>query len=66
MHIGRAQVSLIKRKKNSVWWKKPNFANMYKQIKYEQKLRLDEVIPKVGNRQGQPQRRREAVTQDTC
>ena len=61
MHIGRAQVSLIKRKKSSVWWKKPICTN-----KYEQKFRLDEVIPKVGNRQGQPQRRREAVTQDTC
>ena len=62
MHIGRAQVSLIKRKKNSVWWKKPYLCTN----KYEQKFRLDEVIPKVGKRQGQPQRRREAVTQDTC
>ena len=64
MHIGRAQVSLIKRKKTVSGGKIHNLPICTN--KYEQKLRLDEVIPKVGKRQGQPQRRREAVTQDTC
>ena len=64
MHIGRAQVSLIRRKK-TVSGGRSQILQLCTN-KYEQKFRLDEVIPKEGNRQGQPQRRREAVTQDTC